>query len=84
MDEQQKISYFVTIEEDITEEKMLSEMLHHQASHDSLTGLLNRRECEKRLSQIYTVFIYKNLCTYFVFWNHFKIINDSCGHRAGW
>ncbi len=83
--EQQKISHFVSIQEDITKEKKAKEALFHQASHDDLTGLLNRRECEKRLDQVIisaaiqkskNVFCYLDL-------DKFKIVNDTCGHMAG-
>ena len=37
------------VSEDITEERRLAEELSHQASHDSLTGLANRRAFERCL-----------------------------------
>ena len=83
--DQQKIIHFVSIQEDITKEKKAKETLFHQASHDDLTGLLNRRECEKRLEQVITssaiqksknVFCYLDL-------DKFKVVNDTCGHLAG-
>lgn len=59
--------------------------LAHQASHDPLTGLINRREFEKRLERAIGhahehgsnhVLCYLDL-------DQFKIVNDSCGHPAG-
>ena len=70
---------------DITEEYRLSKELSYQASHDVLTGLLNRREFESRIKQAWErargeegahVLCYIDL-------DQFKVINDSCGHIAG-
>jgi len=83
--EQQQITHFVAIQEDITEEREIAKILSHQASHDELTGLLNRRECEKRLGRVIQsareqqskhVFCFLDL-------DKFKSVNDSCGHHAG-
>lgn len=62
-----------------------TKLLRHQAQHDSLTGLVNRQEFERRLSiavndvktnQSQHVFCYMDL-------DQFKVVNDTCGHRAG-
>ena len=37
---------------DVTEARTRSEELSYQASHDALTGLVNRRELEKRLARL--------------------------------
>jgi diguanylate cyclase (GGDEF)-like protein/PAS domain S-box-containing protein len=71
--------------EDITEVHYLHEQLTHQASHDALTGLTNRREFERRLQlALKTAWEDKAehaLC--YVDLDQFKIINDTCGHIAG-
>lgn len=60
-------------------------MLRHQAQHDDLTGLINRREFEVRLERSLKsvhehnaqhVFCYLDL-------DQFKLVNDTCGHSAG-
>lgn len=60
-------------------------MLRHQAQHDALTGLVNRQEFERRLnvalndvkiSNAQHIFCYMDL-------DQFKVVNDTCGHRAG-
>jgi diguanylate cyclase (GGDEF)-like protein/PAS domain S-box-containing protein len=69
---------------DITEKHKLSEQLSYQANHDALTGLVNRREFEKRLLRVISkiepgtehVMCYMDL-------DNFKQINDFCGHIAG-
>ena len=81
----QEVTHFVAIQEDITEEKRLAEVLTYQASHDELTGLLNRRECEKRLGQIIISAHMQHSKHVFCFLDldEFKVVNDSCGHLAG-
>jgi diguanylate cyclase (GGDEF)-like protein len=74
---------------DVTEAQLMSEQLSYQARHDSLTGLLNRREFDHKLE----TFIrdaedeadWENsahiLC--YIDLDQFKVINDSCGHLVG-
>jgi diguanylate cyclase (GGDEF)-like protein/PAS domain S-box-containing protein len=70
---------------DITDKRYLEDKLAHQASHDALTNLLNRREFEKRLQQLLARDTDPAdrhiLC--FLDLDQFKIINDTCGHIAG-
>jgi diguanylate cyclase (GGDEF)-like protein/PAS domain S-box-containing protein len=71
--------------EDITESHKLSEELSYQASHDTLTGLSNRREFEMQAEQLLaatkTDHSVHSLC--FMDLDQFKVINDTCGHIAG-
>jgi diguanylate cyclase (GGDEF)-like protein/PAS domain S-box-containing protein len=71
--------------EDITESFHLSEKLSYQASHDSLTGLINRHEFERRLAHCLNIARERNtdnaLC--YVDLDQFKVINDTLGHTAG-
>jgi diguanylate cyclase (GGDEF)-like protein len=59
--------------------------LTYYATHDSLTGLVNRREFEDRLGQALLSARQNGsvhaLC--FMDLDHFKIVNDTCGHDAG-
>lgn len=50
-DSKGKTLYYVISERDITEERLLTAKLSHQALHDPLTGLANRALFEERLSQ---------------------------------
>jgi diguanylate cyclase (GGDEF)-like protein len=70
---------------DITEKRKLEEQLKHQASHDSLTNLINRREFEKRLQRVMasTSASAEQHVLCFLDLDKFKIINDTCGHIAG-
>lgn len=59
--------------------------LVYQASHDALTGLINRREFEQRLERMLLSAMQQGrehaLC--YMDLDQFKVINDSCGHAAG-
>jgi diguanylate cyclase (GGDEF)-like protein/PAS domain S-box-containing protein len=70
---------------DVTKERRLKRALSYQASHDALTGLINRREFDTRLETAVTaaqrgegeyVLLYVDL-------DQFKVVNDTCGHSAG-
>ena len=70
---------------DITESHRLSQQLNYQASHDPLTGLVNRREFELRLSRVIKDCRSNDsehaLC--YIDLDQFKVVNDTCGHDAG-
>jgi diguanylate cyclase (GGDEF)-like protein/PAS domain S-box-containing protein len=78
-------NHILLVCEDITEQKRLSEKLSYQASHDSLTGLVNRREFENRISKAIenTKIDDNEHALFFLDLDQFKIINDTCGHLAG-
>lgn len=84
-DDNNKITHFIAIQEDITEAKKVSEQLNYQATHDSLTGLINRREFENRVNRTIDTSKHNNsnhvLC--YLDLDQFKIINDTCTHVAG-
>ena len=69
----------------ITRVSEKNRQLAYQASHDALTGLINRREFEHRVeraiaqARIQTAthaLLYLDL-------DQFKVVNDTCGHAAG-
>jgi len=70
---------------DVTGPHRMSRQLAHQASHDSLTGLANRREFEDRLGRVLDAAHRGNgehaLC--YLDLDQFKVVNDACGHTAG-
>ncbi len=70
---------------DVTEQHCLAEELKHQATHDDLTELSNRREFERRL-QVMLQSAQQGKVSHavcFVDLDQFKIVNDTCGHAAG-
>ncbi len=70
---------------DVTELRGVSRQLSYQATHDALTGLINRREFERRLEEaVLTARRGESthvLC--FVDLDRFKAVNDTSGHLAG-
>ncbi len=84
-DEQGCFRYSVVQLKDINEEHDLSTKLVHEATHDSLTGLINRREFENRLvTALKTIKQEKSQNTLaYLDLDQFKVINDTCGYAAG-
>jgi diguanylate cyclase (GGDEF)-like protein/PAS domain S-box-containing protein len=70
---------------DVTERKQSSISLEYLATHDSLTGIYNRREFERRLQSSLLNAQNKNsdLTLLYMDLDQFKVINDTCGHKAG-
>jgi diguanylate cyclase (GGDEF)-like protein/PAS domain S-box-containing protein len=77
--------YFVISERDITEEKVLTEQLSHQALHDPLTGLPNRALFDDRLEQAHARVLRQNGlgAVLLLDLDDFKGVNDTLGHLAG-
>ena len=75
----------ITMAADITEAEQLSEQLQYQATHDALTGLVNRPEFEVRLRRVLesTVSQANEHALCYLDLDQFKVINDTCGHMAG-
>jgi diguanylate cyclase (GGDEF)-like protein/PAS domain S-box-containing protein len=75
----------VLVFRDVTQQKLMARAMAHHANHDELTGLVNRREFERRLQcaldgcrkhGFQHVLCYLDL-------DQFKLINDTAGHAAG-
>lgn len=75
---------FITFR-DVTDIKEMSEIIEYQASHDTLTGLMNREEFFSRLLDVSKAAQQENAVHSFVYLDldQFKIVNDVCGHLAG-
>ncbi|MDM8569566.1 EAL domain-containing protein, partial [Thiotrichales bacterium HSG1] len=81
-----EIRYYEGIVEDITERKLNEEKLRHDATHDQLTGLLNRASFTTILNQLLinvTATKKNHFAVLFVDLDRFKIVNDSLGHFVG-
>ena len=84
-DSKGKVTFVILIMQDLTEEKKMMSQLYRQASVDSLTGLINRHSFQRSLDNLLSnstgttqrhVLCYMDL-------DHFKVVNDVCGHAAG-
>jgi diguanylate cyclase (GGDEF)-like protein/PAS domain S-box-containing protein len=75
----------VLVFHDVSHARVLANRIAYQARHDSLTGLINRREFEACLNQALesaaTDGRHHAMC--YIDLDQFKIVNDSCGHIAG-
>lgn len=75
----------VLVFHDVSESRELNRRLSYHASHDILTGLVNRAEFESRLERALKSAKAREasyaLC--YLDLDQFKIVNDSCGHSAG-
>jgi diguanylate cyclase (GGDEF)-like protein/PAS domain S-box-containing protein len=75
----------VLVFHDVTETRRLTRQLEYDATHDALTGLVNRTEFERRLAgalasaQEYGA--RHALC--YLDLDQFKVVNDTAGHAAG-
>jgi diguanylate cyclase (GGDEF)-like protein/PAS domain S-box-containing protein len=84
-DSEGEVSGSVIALRDVSDLRGLTRQMSYQASHDALTGLVNRREFEQRLQDALEaahdgtarhVLCYLDL-------DRFKAVNDECGHVAG-
>jgi diguanylate cyclase (GGDEF)-like protein/PAS domain S-box-containing protein len=75
----------VLVFHDVTEQRRLSGEMSYRATHDALTGLVNRTEFETRLRRVLHsaheersehALLYIDL-------DQFKLVNDACGHTVG-
>jgi len=75
----------VLVFRDVTEARDLALQLGWQASHDALTGLVNRFEFELLLRQLVAGagVQAKHHALLYIDLDQFKVVNDTCGHVAG-
>ena len=75
----------VTVLHDVTMLRIMSNQLSHQARFDALTGLANRYEFDRKAQAAIEDTVNTSLshCIAFIDLDKFKLVNDSCGHKAG-
>jgi len=76
----------VIIFHDVTELRGLARQMSYQASHDALTGLVNRAEFERRLeTALQSARVGEGIghAVCYLDLDRFKAVNDTCGHLAG-
>jgi len=75
----------VLVFHDVSESRELNRKLSYHASHDILTGLVNRREFETRVERALRSAKAREASYALLHFDldQFKIINDTCGHNAG-
>jgi diguanylate cyclase (GGDEF)-like protein/PAS domain S-box-containing protein len=84
-DKKGKVLGVVLVFHDVTSQRQMANEIAYRATHDNLTGLINRSEFDIRLKALIhnqrerTVFN----ALMFIDLDQFKIINDACGHQSG-
>jgi PAS domain S-box-containing protein len=75
----------VLVFKDVTDSRRLQKKMVHQATHDPLTGLVNRAEFETRLDKaLQSAKEFENThALLYLDLDQFKVVNDSAGHAAG-
>jgi len=83
-DKQGKILGVILVFHDVSKARNLTNQLNWQASHDSLTGLINRFEFEIRLGKMLEpTYTESEHAMLYIDLDQFKVVNDTCGHIAG-
>jgi diguanylate cyclase (GGDEF)-like protein/PAS domain S-box-containing protein len=81
----ESISGTVVVFHDVGELRGLTRKMSYQATHDPMTGLINRHEFERRLDEAMDS-AHSEEAVHMLFYmdlDRFKAVNDSCGHLAG-
>lgn len=77
----------VLIMRDVTLSRHKEQEIAHRAMHDALTGLVNRDEFDRQLQWALEAAAADGTapadCVLFLDLDHFKVVNDTCGHAAG-
>ena len=82
---EEEIVGIVIVLRDVTQTRELTRKISYQASHDSLTGLINRGKFDEYLAKVLESAkqLDQRHVLFFMDLDRFKIVNDTCGHFAG-
>lgn len=84
IDQEGRSAGAVVVFRDVSEQRALSRDIEYRATHDLLTGLLNRNEFQKRLISRLSNPVQRNSSfLFFLDLDHFKRVNDTYGHDVG-
>jgi len=80
-----KVTHFVGVINDITEQKRYQEQLEYQATHDELTDLPNRNLLSNLIVKfaLHAKRYRQELAILFIDLDYFKFVNDSLGRSVG-
>jgi diguanylate cyclase (GGDEF)-like protein/PAS domain S-box-containing protein len=75
----------VLVFRDVTRQRELTRQIFYHATHDALTGIVNRREFERRLGLMlrHAKEHQRRHALCYLDLDQFKLVNDTCGHTAG-
>jgi diguanylate cyclase (GGDEF)-like protein/PAS domain S-box-containing protein len=77
------VAAVITLSRDVTERHQSTARLAHQAAHDPLTGLLNRRAITAQLGAALAATDHEPVTVAYLDLDGFKPVNDLHGHRTG-
>ena len=85
LDQDGAVTGTVLVLKDLSQENGLRERLDYQATHDALTGLLNRTAFEQAIRELDNATVRATIqhVVIYIDIDQFKVINDTCGHAAG-
>lgn len=85
MDADNEVVGTIIVFRDVSDKRELSQQLLRQASHDALTGVINRRGFDQELVNLIENSRHEGLlhALLYIDLDQFKVINDTCGHDAG-
>lgn len=82
-DDSGKLTHFVGVLNDVSDRQRYEAQLAYQATHDELTGLLNRTALLASLERLIAAAGDSAVTLLYLDINNFKLINDSLGHEVG-
>lgn len=84
-DEHGQVLGVVLVFHDVTEQRRMGHEMNFRATHDELTGLVNRAEFDTRLGRVLDE-AHQDGSTHALMYidlDQFKLVNDACGHAVG-